>query len=730
MLRFFFLLILLFGIALGQITNVNLGTTANDGTGDSARKAFGKINTNVAWLASQLGSATNSILSLSNSAAFSASSVSTTGLAVTVTGGNIFDRAGNPIQIGNATSIPLRASSTNYIVANLWDGSVHNFRRSIGDGEVLLSVIVTDSASVTSKKVPSTIRVPESAVSRTKAKIASGAPINVLVLGTSIMSYATSTSAGNVGFVPLLFSTTPTNTLYRVNNAASTTLSRYDHGSTAARLSFSLLGKAISNPTFTTSAGALGLSYGPGGAATLASVASTNVAVLDSWIATEPDVAVMDFYNPATYLLPYIEQCVRRMREAGIEVVLIANGPNQSDNTYRWDDGLKLWRIAKAHGCALMDSASYFRERVDLYSDTSIWADGVHPSQYGNEILARSLRGVFNDIIQDKAAPMFSRGNVSLAEVTAADQGWFPEISENIVRFAAESGTSWGGSAATAATAAKNPQVLQSLKPTTNCLTSIPPSGYVQFGHPLMISADMYVEYEPNTNNSISLTSNNGGTSLKTLSWSVSSGSYPAAQPQVVELLNAAEVRSTYTSSLRTRWYGDGSTLGGFGNAVLRITNTGTNRIQLHAVSIHTLKNREVMPNEWKRNATGTWVEESSVWTSTVTTLGNDTTGAEAFLQYYGRGILVVLQASESSGIVSVLHDGVVTPTLDCYLAPGSTPYYYYLAAPQVVQASGDWQVASKNHSVSVRLTGANGSVTTAATGRRRMTIVRAYVIE
>jgi hypothetical protein len=68
MLRFFFLLILLSGATLGQITNVNLGTTANDGTGDSARKAFGKINTNVTWLASQLGSATNGGTTLSNAA--------------------------------------------------------------------------------------------------------------------------------------------------------------------------------------------------------------------------------------------------------------------------------------------------------------------------------------------------------------------------------------------------------------------------------------------------------------------------------------------------------------------------------------------------------------------------------------------------------------------------------------------------------------------------------------
>lgn len=45
---------------VGQITNVNIGTTANDKSGDTLRTAFSKVNTNVAWLAGQIGSATNS----------------------------------------------------------------------------------------------------------------------------------------------------------------------------------------------------------------------------------------------------------------------------------------------------------------------------------------------------------------------------------------------------------------------------------------------------------------------------------------------------------------------------------------------------------------------------------------------------------------------------------------------------------------------------------------------
>lgn len=45
---------------VGQITNVNIGATANDKSGDTLRTAFSKVNTNVNWLAGQLGAVTNS----------------------------------------------------------------------------------------------------------------------------------------------------------------------------------------------------------------------------------------------------------------------------------------------------------------------------------------------------------------------------------------------------------------------------------------------------------------------------------------------------------------------------------------------------------------------------------------------------------------------------------------------------------------------------------------------
>jgi hypothetical protein len=72
----FFLLLLLPLLALGQITNVVIGTSANDGTGDTLRGAFSKVNTNTAWLSSQIGFTTNGIATISNRLFYSQTSYS------------------------------------------------------------------------------------------------------------------------------------------------------------------------------------------------------------------------------------------------------------------------------------------------------------------------------------------------------------------------------------------------------------------------------------------------------------------------------------------------------------------------------------------------------------------------------------------------------------------------------------------------------------------------------
>lgn len=61
--RFVFLLLVFLGVPVwGQITLVNIGTAANDGTGDALRTSFGKINTNFLNLQTALGTVSNSVV--------------------------------------------------------------------------------------------------------------------------------------------------------------------------------------------------------------------------------------------------------------------------------------------------------------------------------------------------------------------------------------------------------------------------------------------------------------------------------------------------------------------------------------------------------------------------------------------------------------------------------------------------------------------------------------------
>jgi len=88
--RFLLLLLLAFR-CFAQVTNVNLGTVANDKSGDPIRTAFSKINTNVTWLASQLAFSTNASTTLSNAVA--ASKISATngfGVGTTISNATVY----------------------------------------------------------------------------------------------------------------------------------------------------------------------------------------------------------------------------------------------------------------------------------------------------------------------------------------------------------------------------------------------------------------------------------------------------------------------------------------------------------------------------------------------------------------------------------------------------------------------------------------------------------------
>lgn len=117
--RFYAILLLLAACFIARayvITNVTIGTVANDGTGDPLRIAFGKINTNFYALTNIVSELTNSINASSN--VLYARIV--TGASVTETDGTVTNTFPvDFISLPNvtATQFGLARSATNAIVS-------------------------------------------------------------------------------------------------------------------------------------------------------------------------------------------------------------------------------------------------------------------------------------------------------------------------------------------------------------------------------------------------------------------------------------------------------------------------------------------------------------------------------------------------------------------------------------------------------------------------------------
>jgi hypothetical protein len=271
-----------------------------------------------------------------------------------------------------------------------------------------------------------------------------------------------------------------------------------------------------------------------------------------------------------------------------------------------------------------------------------------------------------------------------------------------------------------------NPLILFGGKTSANTVTVVNPGQYIVYGHPMARAWDLLLEVNPTQTLDLAIKREAGTVTIKTLSQTWSSAGY-GKSVQTMELLNPTELASTYAADMSSGWIG--YTAGAFGNTQFRILNTSaTEPLRIIAPVAHTVRYRDVENREWNRGPTGTWLEESGLYSGgNFKVLGNDSVGASVRLGYRGRGIVVLLQISNAGGLISMVHDGA-TVTTDTYSA-GSTNYKYYLAAPDVEAAGGRWDVASRDHQLQINLTGV-GSGTTPSTGQRRLTIVAAYIIQ
>ena len=639
------------------------------------------------------------------------------GLVTTVGAGVLQDHNGNLISVASQTVTNV-ASITSHLVVTLSDLTVRSVRRALHSGCVPIGTVTCNGSAVTSATQPKSFNLPPDPLYRLKAKLNAGQLVRVVTLGTSLMDY--SSGATNIAFRNLLFNTTYVGDGYNVPGAAGITQLRYSQGATGPNLSTGLIGKIVANPSsaFTFDAAGLGIALGPVGA----SYDATPPQVYDSPLPNSADLVLIDGYNFSTYLLSLIEVQMKKFATRGADVIVINSGPNTSTTDYRYDQGPDMRRMCDAHGWAFADVNAFQRAALDA-GDTSLFIDGVHQSEAGNQFYAARIRDIINDYVQTPQAEDPSRWNtVTTDEMTSNYDRFIGEDWDIVANPAITTGLTGQSVLSGSTSQTINPLVLFGGYTIFNTITVLETNEYAVYGHPMWRAMYLMVEIDPAETVNIDIYGNNGGTLIKNYTATFGSGSYSKGTV-MLELFTQAEA-AAYASDLVGSYAG--YLIGAFPNAQVRLVNKGAKDLKIIAPVFTTMNYREVDLREWSRGPIGVWIEENDTLTGNqLLNLGNDTVGATVRLNYHGRGILVFFQQSTHGGSVRAVHDGVAT-TLDTYHAT-SLNNYAYLAAPDVEQGDHKWTVASRQHALSLTTTiaGTNG-----VAGQRSMTIKAAYVIE
>lgn len=314
-------------------------------------------------------------------------------------------------------SIVLVANGTWFVGVDLFTGAVIALPRLGHRGWVPVAKVVTGTSSVTSIEQIAPV-LPVSRIPRTLKKILSGQAISVVVMGSSL------TQGGNTTDWPgMLFNVSSPLTAYRVPG----TISAQYRGVGGAPNQFQLsqLGFASAHTA-----------YGyPGSGYPFALTAKAPPNGRSAMFSGVDLVVLGCLANGGDYRLECIEPIIRKLRQAGVEVIVTTDNPQGPTSAYStmataglYVDGTEVMRIAELYGVELADTAAYVFE-AHLRYGSGIYGDTIHMSgaapagrtaapSCGHEVWARAVRSLI-PVDGQPAAPQ----TVTYDFATGA-QGW------------------------------------------------------------------------------------------------------------------------------------------------------------------------------------------------------------------------------------------------------------------------------------------------------------------
>lgn len=323
--------------------------------------------------------------------AYSASGSS--GLAAYFNGGTLASSDGSALTVASG-SVTLPASATSIVGFDLYDLTFRALPRAIDSGFIPVARVVTGASSITSVTQLESPTLPASRLARTKAQLAQGFPVRVLLIGDSITA-GTGGTSGNLWF-ELCFDVAQVAKSYNVPGAANITLTNLGISSSNAYHGLGSFAKLLAAPsTQHRHPSSVYLPTLPqitrGGLTTRA--AGPNVLVREL-----PDLVIIALGTNAFGLAKdaeLVETAVRGWRALGVEVLLgTTNARTDGYSTAFLDDADAIQAIADTAGAAIADTWAEIAQARLL--GTTVTPDGVHPNDAGQLLYARAIRRNIN----------------------------------------------------------------------------------------------------------------------------------------------------------------------------------------------------------------------------------------------------------------------------------------------------------------------------------------------
>lgn len=249
-------------------------------------------------------------------------------------------------------SITLIPNGTWYIGVELSSKQLRALPRLGHRGWIPVAKVVTGAATVTSIAQIAPV-LPPSRIPRTLKKVLSGQAISVVVMGSSL----TQSGGGGTDWPGMLFGSGSVDK-YRLPTISA--VKYVGVGGSPNQYQLAQLGLAGDH-----SAGSYAQAGAPGALGALRPVPSGRSSLFDG-----VDLVVIGcLANGGDYRLETIEPLCRKLRQAGVEVIMVTDNPQGPSTDYAtmsaaslYVDGPEVMRVADLYGVELADTAAYVFE--------------------------------------------------------------------------------------------------------------------------------------------------------------------------------------------------------------------------------------------------------------------------------------------------------------------------------------------------------------------------------